>query len=1006
MEDAAPLLSHGRRILQSGIADKATAYGVTTEVILANLAINLFLCFLCACVFSAAGPGRPWLYRVYSPRLTYKAGETLEEPRSWNPVQWAWQVWSVPEDRFMKSVGLDALMYIKTAACFARVFIIGSVVGTAGLVPLNANSQIIEDSVDGGAYSFARFTISNVPEKSGLLWYHVVFAYAFTITAVVSLRFLFLDYIRLRHLYLLRRSPQQHTVMLHHIPKPLQSATAMSAFFDRIFPGQVANVAIVLRLPKLAALIREYKRAKAKLEAALAACIRDGGRRPRLTCVLRDGVPVREKGLLDACAPTEEKDAIRFWHNRCETLRARVELRREECATWHANFERTQAGDCDSDCDTGGGGEGEGRGEGQGQSQGQGEGEGAARAQGEAKAPQGDALPRAAEEQPLLASPASRPRRAASSTLPTYVRSRIGAAAERGAAAGGGAFDADLQPAAAGGAASRLGALLAGVCGGPEEGSDAELCCACIGGRGRGRVELGGWRAEWARRASPQSIQRLGSRAFHFVLGNPLSSTAFVTFYSLAAAGVARSYHGPLHPTPSAMLSASSAGKADWSVADADAAAYTPEPRELLWRNVCVTWQRRPLQGLAGQAFAFFVIVSFVTPVVFISAFANVQYLREHLHFVDELVVDSRLLANALALVAPLLLLWLVNLVPPAFALFQRFVSCEARSISENQALVFRRYFTFLFYNVFLLLALSTTASETVFAAIDDPREAVTRLGVALPKASAFYVQYIVVRTFAGLGFELARLNRYLLAAVKFLLAGPDLTPEQRERPIIGCRSLDRPGPFAYGRYYAESLIAFVLAFAYGPVAPLIIPAGALYFAGAAVVYKRQLAYVYEKEYEVGGALWPGVQRRCILGILTSHGVLASVLAAKLAWRQVTALLPLPVLTLVAQQFMERVYGSAARALPLAVAGNEDGARDGELGAAGLEERFGDIRDSYTQPELIEELTAASAELRLAAARAANPEATDPDEVLEVPADGPADGALQPERRRLLWSAV
>ncbi len=64
----------------------------------------------------------------------------------------------------------------------------------------------------------------------------------------------------------------------------------------------------------------------------------------------------------------------------------------------------------------------------------------------------------------------------------------------------------------------------------------------------------------------------------------------------------------------------------------------------------------------------------------------------------------------------------------------------------------------------------------------------------------------------------------------------------------------------------------FAIALAYGAVAPLVLPFAALWSAGAWVVWRHQLLYVYERAYESGGAApW-----RCIRSggawTLAAHG--------------------------------------------------------------------------------------------------------------------------------------
>lgn len=72
---------------------------------------------------------------------------------------------------------------------------------------------------------------------------------------------------------------------------------------------------------------------------------------------------------------------------------------------------------------------------------------------------------------------------------------------------------------------------------------------------------------------------------------------------------------------------------------------------------------------------------------------------------------------------------------------------------------------------------------------------------------------------------------------------------------------------FYYGRIYADNLFVFSITMTFCLVAPLILPVSFLFFFGALVVYKRQLLFVYENEFESGGAFWPRVYTRMVIAL-------------------------------------------------------------------------------------------------------------------------------------------
>jgi len=58
----------------------------------------------------------------------------------------------------------------------------------------------------------------------------------------------------------------------------------------------------------------------------------------------------------------------------------------------------------------------------------------------------------------------------------------------------------------------------------------------------------------------------------------------------------------------------------------------------------------------------------------------------------------------------------------------------DARTISETHALVYKRYFAFLFYNALVVMVLTTGLVETLKRTYNSPAEVFNQIGATLPK--------------------------------------------------------------------------------------------------------------------------------------------------------------------------------------------------------------------------------------------------------------------------------
>jgi hypothetical protein len=65
---------------------------------------------------------------------------------------------------------------------------------------------------------------------------------------------------------------------------------------------------------------------------------------------------------------------------------------------------------------------------------------------------------------------------------------------------------------------------------------------------------------------------------------------------------------------------------------------------------------------------------------------------------------------------------------------------------------------------------------------------------------------------------------------------------------------------------YDKSVVMmnYVMAMAYAAVSPLILPFGLLYFILLWPVWRYQMLYVYQRQYESGGQMWPFVAHKVV----------------------------------------------------------------------------------------------------------------------------------------------
>jgi hypothetical protein len=417
------------------------------------------------------------------------------------------------------------------------------------------------------------------------------------------------------------------------------------------------------------------------------------------------------------------------------------------------------------------------------------------------------------------------------------------------------------------------------------------------------------------------------------IIGDPVSATGFVTFSSLTAAVVATRCRP--YDQPQQML-----------------ISPAPQTDTIIWSNLEQTIERKMLKHILSIAFAAGITLLFAIPIVAVSGTLSAKNLEEMLPSLQAIIERLPLVESGLAFVAPLVIMTMVVCLPPIYSVTCRFIFRETRSSSETHKHVLQRYFALLFWNVLVVLLLSSTVLTTLESLWHNPKDLLTTIGNSFPQVSNFFIDYILIKWGCGLGMELTRFACFFQAAIKALLSN-DYTRQQREKMMLGCRSISRSGGFYFGKFLAEHCLVFTIVMVYSIIAPLILPIGLIYFASCFVVYKRQLLFCYEPEINCQGEFWPQCFHRCIIAVIASQFALICMLVFLEGFKQLPFLIFLPPLTIIYENYMKKHFADCARYLPLSTARAVDDKIDEEVFGNNVELRAESLRDLYTQPSLI-----------------------------------------------------
>ncbi|SAM00767.1 hypothetical protein [Absidia glauca] len=200
----------------------------------------------------------------------------------------------------------------------------------------------------------------------------------------------------------------------------------------------------------------------------------------------------------------------------------------------------------------------------------------------------------------------------------------------------------------------------------------------------------------------------------------------------------------------------------------------------------------------------------------------------------------------------------LISLVPIIFAMLSKLEGIPQRSFIDLSVL--HKYFFFQFVDVVLVSTIAGGILQTLPQLVENPTSIINILAENLPKASTFFITFVMLQATNSTGQAILQLVPYLLSFVTPIFS---TTPRDiyKQKTVL-------PG-ISIGTLIPSHSIIFVLGIEYSTIAPLILPFVILFFCVNYFVYLYQFLYVYEMEYETGGRAFPRAIRHLYIGMFT-----------------------------------------------------------------------------------------------------------------------------------------
>ena len=391
----------------------------------------------------------------------------------------------------------------------------------------------------------------------------------------------------------------------------------------------------------------------------------------------------------------------------------------------------------------------------------------------------------------------------------------------------------------------------------------------------------------WCRSELERLIPMIDAKQASYRAGQgKFVGSVFVEFYTQTEAQAAYqslAHHQPLHMSPRFI---------------------GINPEGVIWSSLKISWASRIVRNIVTSAFVFALIIFWAIPVAFVGALSNISALSKGtpatatspatapllpwLSFINK--IPPVILGLVQGLLPSVLLAVLMALLP---IILRKMAKLAGKpSLSSVELRVQNTYFLFQVIQVFLVTTVTSSASASVVAIIQNPSSVTSLLGQDLPKASNFYISYFILQGLiisSGALLQLVGVILYKLLG-KFL----DSTPRKMYKRFTSLSGLGWGTVFPV--YTLLTTIGelrcrldmcctanLLTAITYSIIAPLVLGFATIGLYLIYLAYRYNLLYVNNADIDTQGLVYPRALQQTTTGVYLSIICLIGLFAIKTA---------------------------------------------------------------------------------------------------------------------------
>ncbi|KAF9934732.1 hypothetical protein FBU30_000590 [Linnemannia zychae] len=280
-------------------------------------------------------------------------------------------------------------------------------------------------------------------------------------------------------------------------------------------------------------------------------------------------------------------------------------------------------------------------------------------------------------------------------------------------------------------------------------------------------------------------------------------------------------------------------------------------PTDVLWGNLGESLKQRTVRKVIAAGLTLALIVLWSIPVTFVASIAKLDAIVRYAPWLSGVYKLPKVALGIIQGILPPIGLALLMMVLPI--ILYKLSYLGGAVLRSRQALtVATAYHWFSVVHVLLV----TTLANGIFAAVkqimDNPNNVMNMLAASLPKASTFFLSFILL-SFIQIPLMMLQIGPLIMYFVGKFSAKTPRQAYAAERTM---------GFVDWGTTIPPHTIAFSIGLIYSTIQPIILPIMVFYFGMYFLAFRYMFIYVYHQPFDSGGLIYPRIIDQIYVGLI------------------------------------------------------------------------------------------------------------------------------------------